>query len=549
MTHQLGLSMDLPLLISSINEHGAEAHGRTQIVSYDLAGRRQAYTFREMNRRTKRLANALVARGMALGQRVATLAWNTHRHMEVFYGATGMGCPIHTVNPRLTTEHLEYVVNEGGAEVLFFDADLAPRVIELAGRLPKVRHYVVLEAREDLPESGPLTFESYEDWLAPESDEFDWPEFDERSASTICFTSGTTGLPKGVVYSHRATVLQTMTFTSIGWMPATRSAAPVLLAVAPMFHSNAWNFPFGALYAGVKLVLPGRDLSSENLQRLIVEEGVTCAAMVPSILSNLAEYVTKTGLALGRMDAVVTSGAGAAPRLIGWLHEHGIRTTHTWGMTECMFGSSGSLMGQHSELPLEERMPYLLKDGRQTALTRMRIVDDQGRPLPHDGETRGHLRVRGLWAAKGYLNHPENGALDADGWLVTGDIATIDPDGYLKIVDRDKDLIKSGGEWISSSDLEKAAIGHPDVIMAAAIAANHPKWQERPLLIVQMRAGVAVDEEGILDIIRGQVAKWWVPDRVIGIDAFPLTATGKIRKLDLRQVYADFYLQEAVSAG
>lgn len=541
MSHLMGLGMELPLLISAINEHGAQAHGRTEIVSYDLAGRRHAYTFRDMNRRSKQLANALTARGMALGKRVATLAWNTHRHMEIFYGATGIGCPIHTVNPRLATEHLEYVINEGGAEVLFLDADLAPRLIELAGRLPNIRHVVVLEAREDLPDGGPLTFESYEDWLAAESGAFDWPVFDERSASTICFTSGTTGLPKGVVYSHRSTVLQTMTFTSMGWLPPTRGGRPVLLAVAPMFHSNAWNFPFGAVYAGVKLVLPGRDLSSETLQRLIAHEGVTCTAMVPSILTTLIDHVTANGLDLGRLEAVVTSGAGAAPRLIAWLNEHGIVTTHSWGMTECMFGTSGALLSVHADLPLDERMPYLLKDGRQTALTQLRIVDDEGNPLPHDGVARGHLRARGLWAARGYLNQPENGTLDRDGWLITGDIATIDPDGYLKIVDRDKDLIKSGGEWISSSDLEKAALGHPDVVMAAAIAVSHPKWQERPLLVVQLRRGAVLDRAAILDTIGHRVAKWWVPDDVVQVAEFPLSATGKIRKADLRETHADHY--------
>lgn len=541
MSHLLGLSMDLPLLISAINEHGAEAHGRTEIVSYDLAGRRHSYSFLDMNRRSKQLANALTARGMTLGKRVATLAWNTHRHMEVFYGATGMGCPIHTVNPRLTPEHLEYVINEGAAEVLFLDADLAPRVIELAGKLPHVRHFVVLEPRENLPEGGGLTLESYEDWLAAASEEFDWPEFDERSASTICFTSGTTGLPKGVVYSHRATVLQTMTFTSMGWLPPTRRGKPVLIAVAPMFHSNAWNFPFGALYAGIPLVLPGRNLSPENLQRIIVSEGVTCAAMVPSILTNIIEHVRANGLGLGRLESVVTAGAGAAPRLISWLHENNIATTHTWGMTECMFGTSGALLSCHADLPLDERMPYLLKDGRQTALTRIRIVDDEGHVLLRDGKARGHLRVKGQWAAKGYLNQPENCTLDSDGWLITGDIATIDPDGYLKIVDRDKDLIKSGGEWISSSDLEKIAASHPDVVQAAAIAVSHPKWQERPLLIVQLREGAVLDAGAIQKQIGNHVAKWWVPDDVVQIAEFPLSATGKVRKMDLREAYADYY--------
>lgn len=544
MTYLRGLCMDAPLLISNINEHGKEAHGRTEIVSRDLAGRVSRFTFAEMNARSKRLANALTRRGLKLGDRVATLAWNTHRHMEIFYGATGLGCPIHTVNPRLGDAHLIHVLNEGGAEVLFLDADLAPRVIEVAAHLRNLRRFVVLEAREDLPASGPLEFEAYEDWLAAESDDFVWPVFDERAASTICFTSGTMGLPKGVVYSHRATVLQTMSFTSIGWMPPTRAAAPVLMAVAPMFHSNAWNYPFGALYAGVKLVLPGRDLSPEALLRLIHEEGVTNMALVPSILVNLIAHADREGLGLGRLESVVTSGAGAAPPFLADLARRGITTTHSWGMTECMFGSSGALMRPHAEAPLEERMAYLAKDGRQTALTRFRIVDDQGRALPHDGETRGHLRVKGLWAATGYLNQEPGGALDPEGWLITGDVATIDPDGYLKIVDREKDLIKSGGEWISPGELEAAALAHPGVMMAAAVGLSHPKWQERPLLFVKMREGGSFDEEEILELLRARLAKWQIPERVLSLEEFPMTATGKIRKLDLRERFRNFY-QEA----
>jgi len=548
MSYLKGLSMDLPLLISGINEHGATAHRQTTIVSYDLNGTRFEYSFEAMNRRSKQLAHALSARGLGLGGRVATLAWNTHRHLEVFYGATGIGSAIHTVNPRLTDEHLSYVLNEGGATVLFFDFDLLARVEGIAASLTSVEHFVVLEPAEALPAVAGVSLQSYEDWLSGQPIEFDWPEFDERAASTICFTSGTTGLPKGVVYSHRATVLQTMTFTSMGWLPPPRKGPPVLCAVAPMFHSNAWNFPFGALYAGAKLVLPGRNLAPEVILQLLRREAVTCVAMVPSILTNVVELVRADGGDLGRLEAVVTSGAGAAPSLISWLNERDITTTHSWGMTEVMFGTSGALMSCHADLPTAEKLPWLLKDGRQSALTRLRIVDDEGKPLPHDGVARGHLRVRGLWAMTGYLNGPEGAALDSDGWMITGDIATIDADGYLKIVDRDKDLIKSGGEWISSSDLEKAALSHPDVVGAAAIAVPHPKWQERPLLLVQIRAGATAGREAILALMAGQVAKWWLPDDIVVVDSFPLNATGKIRKADLRLEWANHYTLSQASA-
>lgn len=548
MSYLKGLSMDLPLLISGINEHGACAHRHTTIVSYDLNGQRFEYSFAAMNRRSKQLAQAMQTRGFGLGGRVATLAWNTHRHLEIFYGATGIGTAIHTVNPRLSDEHLRYILNDGGATALFFDLDLLPRIQAIAAELSAIRHFVVLEPAQALPRDTGLQLQSYEDWLIDHPEDFDWPVFDERAASTICFTSGTTGLPKGVVYSHRATVLQTMTFTSMGWLPPPRKGPPVLCAVAPMFHSNAWNFPFGALYAGAKLVLPGRNLAPDVILKLLRAEGVTCVAMVPSILTNLVELVRSEGGDLARLESVVTSGAGAAPSLISWLNERDITTTHSWGMTEVMFGTSGALMGCHAQLPPAQKLPWLLKDGRQSALTQLRIVDDDGQALPHDGVARGHLRVRGLWVMTGYLNGPQDGALDADGWMITGDIATIDADGYLKIVDRDKDLIKSGGEWISSSDLEKAALGHPDVVAAAAIAVPHPKWQERPLLLVQLRDKALLDRAALLDLMTASVAKWWLPDDIIAVATFPLNATGKIRKADLRQEWCDHYTASQAKA-
>ena len=535
-----GLSMELPLLLSIINEHGAVAHRTTEVVSRDLAGRIHRLTFQQMNRRTKQLANALTKRGFGLGSRIATLAWNTHRHMELFYGLTGIGTAIHTVNPRLTAEHLTYIINDAGGEALFFDADMLPMVEELAPNLSRIRHYIVLEAPEDMPQSA-LPLESYEAWLEGEPETFDWPSFEERTASTICYTSGTTGRPKGVVYSHRSTFLQTMTLANLGWLPVPHRNPLVMMPLAPMFHSSAWNYPFGAFYMGKKIVLPGRDLSPRGVHELVAKERVTNMALVPSIASNLLEWVETHSLSLDPLETLITSGAGMAPALLRRLRDnHGIEVSHTWGMTECMFGSSGAITARDAALPVEEQIPYLCMDGRQTPGMVLEIFDDAGNRLPHDGTARGHLRVRGLWATKSYLNMPEGSALDAAGWLNTGDIATIDEDGYLRLVDRDKDLIKSGGEWISSVDIEKVACAHEDVVQAAVIGVPHPRWQERPLLLVQRRQGSKVTEEEILAAVRPHIAKWWVPDAVVFVEGFPLTGSNKIRKNELRAEYADY---------
>jgi len=540
-----GMSMELPLLLSMINEHGAVAHRTTEVVSRDLAGRIHRLTFQQMNRRTKQLANALTRRGFGLGSRIATLAWNTHRHMELFYGFTGIGTAIHTVNPRLTTEHLTYIINDAGGEALFFDADMLPQVEEIAPNLTRIRHFVVLEAPGDMPQSS-LPLESYEAWLTAEPDTFDWPTFDERTASTICYTSGTTGRPKGVVYSHRSTFLQTMTLANLGWLPVPRRNPLVLMPLAPMFHSNAWNYPFGAFFMGKKLVLPGRDLTPRGVQELVVQERVTNMALVPSIASNLLEWVEANGLSLEPLETMITSGAGMAPALLRRLRDgYGIEASHTWGMTECMFGSSGAITARDAALPEDDQIPWRCMDGRQTPGMVFEIFDDDGNVLPHDGKARGHLRVKGLWATRSYLNQPEGSAVDERGWMITGDIATLDEDGYLRLVDRDKDLIKSGGEWISSADIEKLACAHPDVVLAAVIGVQHPKWQERPILLVQRREGSSVSTEDILDAVRPHVAKWWVPDAVVFVDRFPLTGTNKIRKPDLRVEYADYLLDRA----
>ncbi|MGE0584591.1 MAG: long-chain fatty acid--CoA ligase [Flavobacteriaceae bacterium] len=536
-----GLSMDMPLLLSVINEHGAVSNGRCEVVSRELSGEPVRFTFRQINARTKQLANALTKRGLGLGARATTIAWNTHRHLELFYGLTGIGAAIHTANPRLSNDQLAFVVNSGKGEILFFDQDILPQVEAIAPTLKHIRRFVVLERPENMPASRSLELECYEDWLGAESATFDWPEFDERTAATICFTSGTTGLPKGVVYSHRNAFLQTMTLCSLAWMPVPERNPLVLMPLAPMFHSSAWNIPFGAFYIGRKLVLPGRDLSPKAVQELISQERVTNLALVPSILANLIEYSEQTGKSLEPLEALISAGGGLSPALISKLQDqYNMKTGHNWGMTECMFGTSGILSAPQLALPKEERVIYQCTDGRQTPGFVARLVDDDGNPVAHDGKTRGHLRFRGLWATKSYLDMEEGSATDKDGWLITGDIATIDPDGYMRLVDRSKDLIKSGGEWISSIDLEKIAASHPEVSLAAAISVPHPKWQERPVMVVVRRPGSTLSEEGLLDFMRPKMAKWWVPDGVIFVDSMPLTGSNKVRKNELREEYRDY---------
>lgn len=533
-----GGSMMRPLLLSIINEHGAVANGACEVVSRQLDGTIHRSTFREMNARTKRLANALTRRGIGQGRRATTVAWNGHRHMELFFGITGVGAAIHTANPRLAAEQLAYVINDGAGEALFFDVDILPQVEAIAPELTRIRHFVVLAARRDMPQGSALDLECYEDWLAAEQPEFEWPEFDERTAATICYTSGTTGLPKGIVHAHRDCFLQTLILCSGAWLPMPRRNPLVMMPLAPMFHSSAWNYPFGAFLLGRKLVLAGRDTAPERVIELINGERVTNMALASSVMQNLLNHVDRSGASLEPLETLITASTGMPPEVLRRLgDEFGIQTAHNWGMTECMFGSTGVLSGVHDALPPEEQVAYKATDGRQTPGFTFRLVDDDGAPVPHDGTSRGHLRVKGLWATRTYLNKEEGSALDADGWLVTGDIATIDADGYMRIVDRAKDLIKSGGEWIPSVALEHAAVAHPEVVQAAAVAVDHPKYQERPLLFVVKKPGSELTGAQLLAFMSPKMAKWWLPDAVVFVPSMEMNATGKILKQKLREEY------------
>lgn len=530
-----GLTMDEQLLIPSLLTYAAENHGETEVVTREVSGTIVRYTYAEADARIRSVAAALGARGYGQNSRLASIAWNTRRHFELFYAVPGIGAALHTVNPRLFEEQIAFVINDAQDECLFVDLETLAIVESLAPKLPGIKLYVVLADESEMPDTTLPNVVCYET-LAKEGDNsFVWPQLDERTAAIICYTSGTTGDPKGVVYSHRAVVLQSLIGSSANMPGGANGEQQVLLGLAPMFHANAWNFPFIGPLIGAKLVFPGRDMRPESLYELIEEEGVTRAAGVPSIWVILLEWLTANGKGFSKLREAFGAGSTLPPHLVkGMMENHGLEVSQSWGMTEVPHASSGTLKPGHNRLSLDEQLAYRGKSGRVVFGTRMRIVDDAGTELPRDGKSVGHLRVKGLWAARTYLNKADHAALDDDGWLITGDLATLDRDGYIQLVDRSKDVIKSGGEWISSVELEKAAMGHPDVLQAAAIAVPHEKWTERPLLVVVRKADSGLDAETLLEFMRSLVARWWLPDAVEFVDALPMTANGKLNKRELR---------------
>jgi acyl-CoA synthetase (AMP-forming)/AMP-acid ligase II len=537
-----GLIMDMPLMISSAIEHAATFHGGTEIVARDVDGAIHRYTYAEAHRRAKRLANALGRLGVQRGDRIGTLGWNTHRHFELFYGVSGSGAVLHPVNPRLFVDQIVYIINHAEDTWLFIDAVTLPLAEQLAPRLKSVKGFVLMGARAALPVDTTLTpLLCYEELLAAESDDYVWPHFDERSASSICYTSGTTGDPKGVVYSHRSSVLVAMLFTEWVYRGGRNGAAETLMSLAPLFHANGWYFPYTAPMTGSKLVLPGRNYEPALLYELFEGERVTITCGVPTMWLTLIDWMERNGRTLSHLRAVYSAGTAAPRTLFDKFAAWGIELNQLWGMTEALGLTSPSLRPGTLALPPEDQLAQRMKAGRAGFGAQLRIVDDEERPLPHDGVAVGHLRAKSPWISSGYFKG-EGAALDAEGWLKTGDVATIDPDGYITIVDRSKDLIKSGGEWISSIALENAACGHPDVMHAAVIAAFHPRWQERPLLIVTRRPESTLDRETLLAFLKPSVASWWLPDDVVFVPEMPMTATGKIHKLRLRERFRDYTL-------
>ena len=537
-----GLMMDMPLLISGLIKYAANHHGEAEVVAREIEGDLHRYTYADAHPRMQRMALALKRLGMQQGDRVGTLAFNTHRHFEMFYAAPGMGYVLHTVNPRLFPDQLVYIINHAEDRLLFIDRATLPLVEAIAPRLETVEAFVFMSSRERMPEVNlPKPVHCYEELLAAEdATGFEWPLFDEKTASTICYTSGTTGNPKGVVYSHRAAILQTMVCSSFEFMPGHKEGVrEVMFPMAPLFHGNGWNMPFTAPYTGSKLVLPGRNYEPEKLYELIEGEGVTLSAGVPSFWLILLDWLARTGKKFSTLRATLSSGSAPPRAMVDKLkREYGVDYIQAWGMTEALGCTMPSMRPGSDQLSDQEKLDRRMVSGRACFGTELRIVDDEGKPLPHDGVAIGHLRARGPWVAGGYMKLNEG--LDADGWLITGDMALIDGQGHVSLTDRSKDVIKSGGEWISSIQLEDAALSHPDVLQAAVIAVSHDKWQERPLLLVVRRQGSTVEGQAILDHMRPKLASWWMPDAVEFLDEFPMTGTGKVQKMALRSRFKDY---------
>ena len=536
-----GLMMDRALLISQLLVHADRYHGDTEIVSRTCEGGIHRYTYHEAHGRSRRLAKALLRLGVGEGERVGTLAWNGYRHFELYYGVSGIGAVVHTVNPRLFPEQIAYIVNHAEDRYVFFDIGFAPLVEKLAPSCPGVRGWVAMTDRAHLPQCAVANLLCYEDLLAAEDDDYEWPSFDENTASGLCYTSGTTGNPKGVLFSHRSTVLHAYTIS----LPdlSSYSAQSVVLPIVPMFHVNAWGIPYAGPLVGAKLVFPGPWLDGANLYELFEKEQVTRSSGVPTVWLGLMNYMKQNNLRFSSLRKTVIGGAAPPPAMIRTLQdEFGVEVQHGWGMTEMSpVGTVNAPKVKHLGLSKEERFELSLKQGRPPFGVDMKIVDEEGRELPRDGKAFGDLLVRGPSIIKAYFRG-EGGDPLRDGWFPTGDVATIDPDGFLTITDRSKDVIKSGGEWISSIELENLAMGHPGVAEAAVIGVKHPKWDERPLLVVVKKPGAAPTPEELLRYYDGKVAKWWIPDDVVFVEQLPHTATGKLSKMQLRQQLKDYRL-------
>ncbi len=540
-----GLMMEQPLLISSLIEYAAAQYGDVEIVSRSVEGPIHRTTYGDAHRRSCQLAQALKGLGIGPGDRVATLAWNTYRHFELYYGVSGCGAVCHTINPRLFRDQIVYIVNHAADRIIFTDLTFVPLLESLWEELETPEAVVVMTDSEHMPDSSLPKLLCYEDLLDGQPESFDWPRLDERSASALCYTSGTTGEPKGALYDHRSAVLHALGV--IAHMDGLFTSRDNFLVIVPMFHVCAWGFPYIAPLVGAKLVFPGPGYDGASLHELFESEEVTISAGVPTIWLGLLDYLRESGKRLSHLKVALCGGASPARALIHEIEEMGIRFIQGWGMTETSpVGALSMLRRSMQGADLEARVDKVAKPGWPPFGIDLKIVDDAGEALPHDGEESGELLVRGHWVISGYYeNAAASAAAMEEGWFRTGDVANIDSDGFLQITDRAKDLIKSGGEWISSIDLENAAMDHPAVAQAAAIAMPHPKWQERPMLVVIARDGAALDKAELLSFLADKVAKWWLPDDVVFVEAFPMTATGKVSKARLREQFKDHRLPSA----
>jgi acyl-CoA synthetase (AMP-forming)/AMP-acid ligase II len=541
----MGQMMSQPLLISSIIEFAARHYGHVEIVSRRVEGDLHRYTYRDCHQRARRAAHALQGLGVKMGERVATLAWNGYRHLELYYAVSGSGAVLHTLNPRLHPDQIAYIANHAEDQYLFFDLTFLPLIEAVAAQCKTIKSFVLMADRDRMPQETKIpNLMCYEDLIASSSDDYEWPLFDENSAASLCYTSGTTGNPKGALYSHRSTVLHS--YASALPNALNVSAADTVLPVVPMFHVNAWGLPYSVLLSGAKLVFPGAALDGKSLYELFESERVTFSAGVPTVWLGLVNYVLQNNLEFSTFRRTVIGGSACPPAMMDTLIDKlGVEVIHAWGMTEMSpLGTTGGLQAKHLALPKEAQRKILQKQGHAIYGVDMKIVNDEGVELPWDGATYGHLLVKGPWIISGYFKN-EGGDVLQDGWFPTGDVATIDADGYMQITDRSKDVIKSGGEWIGTIDLENIAMAHPAVLQAACIGIAHPKWDERPLLLVIKRPGHEVTGEELLKFFEGKIAKFWMPDDVAFIEALPTGATGKIQKNKLREQFRDYKLPSA----
>jgi acyl-CoA synthetase (AMP-forming)/AMP-acid ligase II len=544
-----GLMMDVPLLISSLITHADRHHGDAEVVSRRVEGDIHRCTYRDLHRRSRQMANALAALDVGLSDRVATLAWNGYRHHELYFAVSGSGAVLHTINPRLHPEQIAWIANHAEDKLLFFDLTFLPIIEAIAPHCRTVRRFVAMIDRAKMPAASKVDLLCYEDLIDTHSDRYTWPVFDEKLASSLCYTSGTTGHPKGVLYSHRSTLLHA--YGAVAPDAIGMSANDTILPVVPMFHVNAWGIPYSAPMVGARLVFPGPNLDGKSLYELFEAERVTCAAGVPTVWQGLLAHTEANGLKFSTMKRTVIGGSACPPAMTKVFEEkYGVHVLHAWGMTEMSpLGTVCSFKPKHLVQGVEAQRAVQAKQGRVVCGVDMRVVGEDGGELPWDGKAYGNLLVRGPWVLREYYKGEGGNPLQDDeaglGWFPTGDVVTIDADGYMLITDRTKDVIKSGGEWISSIEIENIAVAHPAVAMAACIAARHPKWDERPLLVVMKKPGAAVTREELLAFYDGKVAKWQVPDDVVFVDSIPLGATGKMLKNRLRDQFRDYRLPGA----
>tara|TARA_R110001599_G_scaffold58083_1_gene159989 strand:- start:1704 stop:3332 length:1629 start_codon:yes stop_codon:yes gene_type:complete len=528
--------MNRPLLVSSIIEHAINTHPSTEIVSRRCEGDIHRYTLADSALRAKKLANALIKHGISQSDRIATLAWNNYRHYELYFGVAGMGAVLHTVNPRLFPEQLIYIINHAKDKWLFVDLTFIPLLEAIKGQITGIEKFVILADKANMPKTSLPNVICYETLIENESEIYEWPEFDENQGAYLCYTSGTTGHPKGVMYSHRSTVLHSM--ASISADALGLNSQSCILPVVPMFHVNAWGTPFSCAIVGAKMVFPGPGMDGASIWELIDAEQPDLLLGVPTIWLMLLNHMSEIGKKLESVNNVVVGGSAAPLSMIQRFQEdHDAFLIHAWGMTEMSpIGTVNAYTKTMVGMPLDERYKLQLKQGRPVYGVEMKIVNDEGEELPHDGVAFGNLLVRGPWITGSYyLNDDQSSFID--GWFDTGDVATIDPNNYLSLVDRAKDVIKSGGEWISSIDLENVAIGHPDLLECCVIGVPHEKWDERPILLAIKKEGSSVDAAAVQDFLSDKIAKWWMPDDVIFVSELPHTATGKLLKINLRKEY------------